>query len=60
MNGRFHQIVFEIGGMDQILGVVKVDFGFDVSESSTVVQVAFLRSVAGKRPNERPILTDSS
>ena len=29
--GPFYHIVVEMGGMDQILGVVKLDFGFDVS-----------------------------
>ena len=50
-------MVFEMRGMDQILGVVKLVFEFDVSNCSAVVLVAFLRSVAKDRPNERSILT---
>ena len=46
MDGLFHQIVVEIRGMDQILGVVKLDFGFDVSNLNAIVLVAFLKSIA--------------
>ena len=43
--------------MDQTLGVVKLDFGFDVSNLNAIVLVAFLRSIAGEKLNGRPILS---
>ena len=41
MNGLFYHIVVEMRVMDQILGVVKLDSGFDVSNLNTSVLVAF-------------------
>ena len=55
MNGLFYCIVVEIRGMDQILRVVKFDSGLDVSDLNTSVLDAFLRSIAKKRFNGRPI-----
>ena len=57
MNGLFCHIVVEVRGMDQILGVVKLDFGFDVSNLNTVVLAPFLRSIVGERCNGRPTLS---
>ena len=48
-----------MGGMDQIVGVVKFDFGFDVSNCSANVLVAFLRSVAIDLAVKRLILSQS-
>ena len=42
----FYHIVVEIRDMDQTLGVVKLDFGFDVSNLNAIVLVAFLKSIA--------------
>ena len=56
MNGLFYHIVVEMRVMDQILGVVKLDSGFDVSNLNTSVLDAFLRSIAKERLNERSIL----
>ena len=56
MNGLFHHIVVEIRGKDHLLGVVRLDSGFDVSNLNTSVLVAFMRSIAGEKLNGRPIL----
>ena len=46
LNNRFQHIAFEMRGMDQIIGVVKLDLGFDVSKCSKIGFVSFLWSVA--------------
>ena len=56
-DGLFYHIVVEIRGLDLILWVVKLDFGFDVSKLNAIVLVAFLKSIAGKRLNGRSILS---
>ena len=45
--------------MDQIVGVVKLDFGFVVSNCSASVLVAFLRSVANDLTVKQLILSQS-
>ena len=57
MNNLSCHIVVEIGGMDLILWVVKLDYRFDVSKLNAIVLVAFLRSIAEKRLNGRLILS---
>ena len=42
--------------MDQTLGVVKLDFVFDVSNLNAIVLVAFLRFIAAEKLNGRLIL----
>ena len=46
LNNVFYHIVSEMGGMDQILGVVMLDVGFDVTNCNAIVLVAFLMSFA--------------
>ena len=57
LNNWFHHIVFEMGGIDQILGIVMLDLGFGVSNCSSSVLVAFLRSVAKDWTIEQRILS---
>ena len=57
MDGLLYHNVVKIRGMDQILGVVKLDSGFDVSNLNTVVFVEFLRSIVGETFNERLTLS---
>ena len=46
MDGLFYQTVVEIRGMDRIIGVVKLDIGFDVLNLNAIVLVAFLKFIA--------------
>ena len=46
-----------MGGTDQILGVIMLDLGFDVSNCGLIRLVRFLRSVAKDSNVEQLILT---